>query len=141
MRHTIWIAGLLTGLALLGTGCGGRSVEGSSEPAKVEKVGGRAGVVLTAEAAKRLGVETARVRNGQGARTVIPFAAVLYDPDGATWTYTSPKPLVYVRKNISVDRIDGNRAILKSGPPSGTPVVTVGATEIWGVEYGGIEED
>jgi hypothetical protein len=31
--------------------------------------------------------------------------------------------------------------ILSGGPPVGTPVVTVGSAEIWGVEYGGIEED
>ena len=37
-------------------------------------------------------------------------------------------------------RIDGERAILAKGPAPGTAVVTVGATELWGVEYGGIEE-
>ena len=40
-----------------------------------------------------------------------------------------------------VDRIDGERAILAKGPAPGTAVVTVGATELWGVEYGGIQED
>ena len=141
MRHTVLIAAVLTSFALFVAGCGGGSEEGASEPAKVENVSGQAQVVLSPEAAKRLGVQTARVRAGNGATTMIPFAAVLYDPDGATWTYTNPKPLVYVRKDVSVERIDGNRAFLKAGPPSGTPVVTVGATEIWGVEYGGIEED
>jgi hypothetical protein len=66
---------------------------------------------------------------------------VLYDPDGATWTYTSPKPLEYVRANITVKSIDGQRAILTKGPAPGTAVVTLGATELWGVEYGGIKED
>ena len=37
--------------------------------------------------------------------------------------------------------IDGERAILTKGPAAGTAVVTLGATELWGVEYGGIEED
>ncbi len=58
-----------------------------------------------------------------------------------TWTYTSPEHLVFQRQDISVARIDGDSAVLTSGPPVGTVVVTVGATEIWGVEYGGIEED
>jgi hypothetical protein len=32
-------------------------------------------------------------------------------------------------------------AFLTRGPPVGTRVVTAGATEIWGAEYGDIEED
>jgi hypothetical protein len=31
--------------------------------------------------------------------------------------------------------------LLTKGPVVGTKVVTEGATEIWGVEYGGIQED
>jgi multidrug efflux pump subunit AcrA (membrane-fusion protein) len=97
---------------------------------------------LTAEAARLLGVRTERVRSeGAAGHTVIPHDAVLYDADGGTWTYTSPNPLVYQRADIRVARIDGVSAILTRGPPAGTRVVTAGATEIWGVEYGDIEED
>jgi hypothetical protein len=49
--------------------------------------------------------------------------------------------LTFIRHDIDVQRIEGNRAILTTGPPVGTAVVTVGATELWGVEYGGIQED
>ncbi|HKS78151.1 MAG TPA: hypothetical protein VJQ07_04710 [Gaiellaceae bacterium] len=99
-------------------------------------------MTLTAEAARLLGVRTRRVRSeGGGKRTVIPYDAVLYDADGGTWTYTSPNPLVYERADIRIARIDGRSAILTSGPPAGTRVVTAGATEIWGVEFGDIEED
>ena len=56
-----------------------------------------------------------------GGNTVIPYSAVLYDPDGAAWTYTNPKPLVFVRADITVNRIDGERAILAKGPAPGTP--------------------
>ena len=38
------------------------------------------------------------------------------------------------------DRIAGKLAFLKSGPPSGTPVVTVGSQELFGTEYE-VEED
>jgi hypothetical protein len=142
MQQRHWIPAVLIGISLLVAGCGGESGnEAASEPATVEEVAGQTRVILTPEAARRLDIRTTPVRRGAGEETVIPFAAVLYDPNGETWTYTSPKPLVYVRKDISVERIEGDRAILKAGPPSGTPVVTVGATEIWGVEYGGIEED
>jgi hypothetical protein len=132
----------LVALGLAVSACGGSSESpGPPEPAKITKLaGGGDQITLTADAAKRIDVRTAAVKS-VGGNTVIPYAAVLYDPDGAAWTYTSPKPLVFVRADITVDRIDGERAILAKGPAPGTAVVTVGATELWGVEYGGIQED
>ena len=132
----------LVGLGLALSACGGSSESPSpAEPAKITKLaGGGDQITLTADAAKRIDVKTAAVVS-DGGYTVIPYAAVLYDPDGATWTYTNPKPLVYERADITVKNIDGERAILAKGPAPGTAVVTLGATELWGVEYGGIEED
>lgn len=145
MRHRIPLAvAVLIGVGVLVlAGCGGSGDEAASEPATVEAIAGTdsSRVILTSEAAERLDIQTAQVRGGAKKRTVIPYSAVLYDPNGATWTYTNPKHLVFVRQDISVDRIDGDVAILSAGPPPGTAVVTVGAPEIWGVEYGGIEED
>ena len=141
MRRFFIVGTLLVPLFL--TACGASADEGATEsPAAVEQIKGTEvnRITLTAEAAKRLDVQTATVRS-TGERTVIPYAAVLYDPDGRTWTYTSPERLVFVRKDISVDRIDGDSAILAKGPSAGTAVVTVGGDELWGVEYGGIEED
>ena len=141
MRRFLIVGTLL--LTLLLAACGGSADEGASDsPAAVEQIKGTElnRITLTAEAAERLGVQTAAARSN-GRRTVIPYAAVLYDPDGRTWTYTSPRQLVFVRKDISVDRIDGESAILTAGPSAGVQVVTVGADELWGVEYGGIEED
>ena len=61
---------------------------------------------------------------------------MLYDPDGDTWTYTSPKPLVFVRAPIDVDRIDGDTALLSERSAGRAPtVVTVGAAELLGTEY------
>jgi hypothetical protein len=132
-------------LSLLATACGATREEEATPPAATEQVKGMdvVRVVLTAEAAKRLGVQTVKVASdGDGTgRSVIPYEAVLYDPDGSTWTYTSPANLVFQRKDITVARIDGDTAILTTGPRVGAVVVTAGATEIWGVEYGGIEED
>ena len=145
MRHRIpWAVAVLIGVALLVVaGCGGSGDEATNAPATIEAVAGTdlSRVILTSRAAARLDIQTAQVRTGARKRTVIPYSAVLYDPNGKTWTYTSPKHLVFVRQDISVDRIDGDAAILSAGPPPGTPVVTVGAMELWGVEYGGIKED
>ena len=144
-RGSGWMAAVLIVVPLLLTACGGAAgEEATTKPAVEQHVKGTdvIRVTLTAEAAKRIGIHTTTVRSdGIGTHTVIPYAAVLYDPNGATWTYTSPKSLVFQRTDISVARIDGNSAILTKGPVIGTPVVTAGATEIWGVEYGGIEED
>jgi hypothetical protein len=107
------------------------------EPAQVEPIKGTGlnRVMLSADAAKRLGIRTTAVDGN-----VIPYAAVLYDPEGHTFTYTSPERLVFVRRPINVDRIDHGRAFLSRGPPSGTAVVTVGSQELFGTEYE-VEED
>ena len=143
-RDWVIVAALLA-VPLFLAACGGTANEGAgADPAAVEQVKGTdlMRVKLTAEAARLLGVRTEEVRTeGAGGRTVIPYDAVLYDADGGTWTYTSPNHLVYQRADIRIARIDGVSAILTRGPPAGTRVVTAGATEIWGVEYGDIEED
>jgi ABC-type oligopeptide transport system substrate-binding subunit len=140
----VTVAALLA-VPLLLAACGGTATdEAGVDSASVEQVKGTdiMRVKLTADAAKLLGVRTERVRSeSAGSRTVIPYDAVLYDPDGGTWTYTSPKHLVYQRADIRIARIDGVSAVLTRGPPAGTQVVTAGAPEIWGVEYGDISED
>lgn len=106
-------------------------------------------VLLSARAAERLGIETAAVRDtqitfvpaslssaGKAQWRAIPYSAVLYDPNGDTWTYTSPDSLVFVRHPISVEYIEGDVAVLSSGPPGGTTIVTVGAAELLGTEFG-----
>ena len=111
--------------------------ESASEPAQVEPIKGTdlSRVTLSADAAKRLGIRTTAADGN-----VIPYAAVLYDPEGHTFTYTSPERLVFVRHPISVDHIDHGRAFLTNGPRSGTAVVTVGSQELFGTEYE-VEED
>ena len=109
--------------------------EGGEEAAAVEPIKGTDvnRVTLTKEAAETLGIETQAIKR-VGAREVVPEAAVIYGADGTTFTYSSPKPLTYVRKDITVDHIDGNKAVLKTGPPAGSAVVTVGSAELSGLE-------
>jgi hypothetical protein len=113
-----------------------------AEPASVEAIQGSSvsRVTLSAAAARRLDVQTAPItelKEGRGGHreSVVPYAAVLYDPNGDTWVYTSTDPLSFVRAPIRVDRITGSAAFVSSGPPVGTEVVTVGASELLGVEY------
>ena len=36
---------------------------------------------------------------------------------------------------VVIDHVDGDNAVLRSGPPAGTSVVTVGGAELLGTEY------
>jgi hypothetical protein len=95
-------------------------------------------VTFSAIAAQRADVKTAEIR-ASGRLTSLPYAALIYNEEGDTYTYVSPKPLVYVREPIDVDRISGDRVLLRHGPPTGTAVVTTGAAEVYSAEFG-VEE-
>jgi hypothetical protein len=69
-------------------------------------------------------------------RRVIPFAAVLYAPSGEAFTYITVDCQVYDRAPISVEYVVGDLAVLSSGTPSGTTVVTVGGPELSRAEFG-----
>jgi hypothetical protein len=92
---------------------------------------------LTEDAAKRIDLQTAEVRDAEvnGAkRAVIPYAAVIYDTEGATWVYLNPEPLTFVRHPVAVDDIKGDQAFLSDALPAGSTVVTVGVAELYGAE-------
>ena len=73
---------------------------------------------------------------GSGSALTVPYAAVIYDAKGATWSYVNTAPLVFLRSQITVDEIDGDTAVLSAGPSVGTSVVTTGAAELYGAEIG-----
>ena len=136
MRPAPWL--LTAAVAVSLVACTPTSEDAAGRPAAtVQRVAGsaQARVTLTAEAARHLGVETERARPASERRVFVPYAAVLYDPAGRTWVYTNPEPLVFVRQVIDVDDIRGSWALVNSGPAAGTSVVTVGASELLGVEY------
>ena len=105
------------------------------EPATLVEVKGSdvKQVVLTKRATERIGLEMASVGGTAGAAT-IPYSAVVYDPEGKTWAFTSPKPLTFVRSPITVASIAGDQAVLSAGPAPGTPVVTIGTALLYGTE-------
>ncbi|MGH3764665.1 MAG: hypothetical protein ACRDS0_32100 [Pseudonocardiaceae bacterium] len=125
-------------------GCSSAPAAGSPasevEVSKVEPVAGSnvATVTLSSDAARRLGIQTSVVGETMVAglmRKVVPYSAVLYDPAGKTYAYSNPRSLAYVRVPLAVDFVDGELAVLTAGPPSGTTVVTVGASELFGTEF------
>ena len=93
-------------------------------------------LTLTDKAVERLGVTTAKVTKGTGSALEMPYGALVYDGAGKTWVYTNPEPRTYIRAAVTVDRITDNKVQLRSGPPAGTDVVTMGAAELFGAEFG-----
>ena len=130
---------IVAALQLAACGQNAVPVVEASGPATIDPVEGTdlSRVTLTEMAAKRLDIQTATVVdvNVSGAtKKVIPYAAVLYDAQGTTWTYINPEPLTFVRHIITIEYIKGDDAFLLDGPPSGSEVVTVGAAELFGSE-------
>src|SRR5262245_51038548 len=136
------VAMIVIGLPL--SGCKKEQVAEKHHPAKVEDTDqkGIKKVTLEPRAAERIGLETAQVREetvtlaaGAVTRKVVPYGALMYDTKGDTWTFTNPQPLVFVRQHVVVEDVVGDRVVLSEGPPAGTTVVTVGATELMGAEH------
>jgi RND family efflux transporter MFP subunit len=67
---------------------------------------------------------------------VVPYGAVLHDIHGGTWVYETPSPGMFVRRRVELARVVEDLAVLRRGPPAGTSVVTVGAAELFGTEFG-----
>jgi hypothetical protein len=140
------LVGLLAGLIAVGvTGCAGAEEEtdgsANGDAAKVEQVAGSSfpQITLSDEAVERLGVATDPVTmqaSGDIQQPTIPYQAVFYDAQGQAFTYVSSQPHVYTRVPLTVDEVQGDTAVLATGPPAGTAVVTTGAAELWGAETG-----
>jgi hypothetical protein len=136
VRTAAALVSVLAGLAL--AACTEVETESATgyEPSKLTPVKGggeRVRVTFTKEGAERVGLETARVRVS-AKQTVVPYSALMYDPAGKTYVYTSRTPLSYLREPVEVARIDANRVLLSDGPAAGTQVVTVGVSEVYGTE-------
>ena len=76
------------------------------------------------------------VRGATAESLVAPHAAVLHDFHGGAWVYEQTAPQTYVRRRVSVARVVGADAVLASGLRAGTKVVTSGAAELFGTEFG-----
>lgn len=67
---------------------------------------------------------------------VIPRSAILYDMNGGSWVYIKISPYVYSRRRVQVSHIVGDQVVLIRGVNAGDEVVTAGAVEIFGTEFG-----
>lgn len=67
---------------------------------------------------------------------VVPRSAVLFDAFGGAWVYESKDAGVFVRHRVTLTDVVGDAGVLQQGPVPGTRVVTVGAAELFGTEFG-----
>jgi multidrug efflux pump subunit AcrA (membrane-fusion protein) len=67
----------------------------------------------------------------------VPWGAVLYDIHGGAWVYENTAPQAFVRRRVQVRRVEGATAVLSDADlKPGAKVVTAGAAELFGVEFG-----
>jgi len=144
MRRTSIAVLAMLGTIIMVSGCNREQVAEKYHPAKLEETSDKdiMKVTLEPKAAERIGLktvalseETVMVSGKSETRKVMPYGALMYDTKGESWAFTSPEPLVYIRKPVVVETIEGDRVILSDGPAVGTAIVTVGAAELMGAEH------
>jgi multidrug efflux pump subunit AcrA (membrane-fusion protein) len=67
---------------------------------------------------------------------MVPAAAILYDVQGGAWVYVNESGHVYRRQRVELIETQGSSAYLARGLTPGTSVVTAGAAELFGTEFG-----
>lgn len=76
-------------------------------------------------------------RGADASASTVPWAAVLFDAWGGAWVYETVGPQKYARRRVSPVRVHEGIAVLSDADlREGTSVVTTGAAELLGVEFG-----
>jgi cobalt-zinc-cadmium efflux system membrane fusion protein len=73
---------------------------------------------------------------GDADSLVVPWSSVVHDINGGTWVYEEVSPRKYARRRVQVRYVADGMASLAAGPPVGSKIVTAGAVELFGTEFG-----
>lgn len=73
---------------------------------------------------------------GETESPTIPWSAVVHDMQGGEWVYEQTAPQTFVRRRVQVRYVVDGTAVLAQGPKAGTQIVTAGAIELFGTEFG-----
>lgn len=115
-RMSGWDAALLVVIVAQFTGCTQKErIYQLIAPADVREIEGqyvKEVEILNDESVKRLDLQLTEVSELIGPRNdkpqlAVPYSALMYDPEGKEWVYTSPEHRVFVRKQVKVDYIEG----------------------------------
>jgi RND family efflux transporter MFP subunit len=66
----------------------------------------------------------------------VPVSAILYDIHGGAWVYVASAPHEYRRQRVEAAQSEGAVAIISRGLTAGVKVVSAGAAELFGTEFG-----
>jgi hypothetical protein len=83
---------------------------------------------------QRIGIQLAF--RGEDRGITAPKKLIIYDIYGGTWVYIKTADHVFERQRVLIRYMMGDRAVLAEGPMAGTLVVTDGAAELFGTEFG-----
>lgn len=73
---------------------------------------------------------------GRSSGLLVPASAILRDIYGGEWVYVRSAPRAYERRRIEVGALVNGQALLSRGLARGDQVVTAGAAELFGAEFG-----
>ncbi len=73
---------------------------------------------------------------GKSKRITVPRSSLLYDMHGFTWVYAQVAERAYERRRIEVDSTFREMIVVARGLAPGESVVTEGAAELFGTEFG-----
>jgi len=88
----------------------------------------------TVRPGERVGVRLPLV--GADQALVVPSAAVVYDMNGGAWVYEATGATTFIRRRIEIRSQSGDRTLVMRGIAAGQKVVTAGAAELFGTEFG-----
>lgn len=73
---------------------------------------------------------------GEARQIAIPWSAVIHDIYGGQWVYEQTAERKFVRRRMDIAWVDGGWAAVTRGGKPGMKVVTAGAAELAGTEFG-----
>ncbi|MBI1349302.1 HlyD family efflux transporter periplasmic adaptor subunit [bacterium] len=74
--------------------------------------------------------------HGEARQLALPWSAVIHDIYGGQWIYEQTAERQFVRRRVEIGWIDGEWAAVTRGVRPGMKVITAGAAEIAGTEFG-----
>ncbi|QDU49489.1 efflux RND transporter periplasmic adaptor subunit [Gimesia panareensis] len=66
----------------------------------------------------------------------VPWSALIYDVYGGQWVYERLGEQTFARRRVEAGWVNQDRIALLRGPEAGTKIVTAGAAELMGTEFG-----
>lgn len=72
----------------------------------------------------------------RGGGIAVPSSAIVYDIHGNAWVYRKAANRKYARQRVETSEVSGGNAIISRGLEKGAVVVTAGAAELFGSEFG-----